>query len=426
MPPKPPKYQSWENPRCQILKAMSAARPMSRELCLTCKGGRLLCGQKSCPLLQRIHIQNPIETRLKEEMSGPAPSIFVGWKGYPEVFIGPMVSLDVENANLLDNPAKWYGTGFDDIIRMRSLLVRSKQIQEVRAKTKFIENSQELALSTKAVDIETKFTKKPHYSLSFSPISQPMGASGILEKFNITENPKIPKKVDYVVSDEMKAVDAVSKLFKSEFDVYYLTNVLSSGALGMNENKKIVPTRWSITAVDDMLSREMMKSIRNYPQINEYTVYTNQYLENHFEILLTPGAWEFEQFESWAPKTLWTMSYDKPVIIQEHEPHEGRWDYAINEGGGYYAGRFAVCEALNKMRRQARVVIFREIYDSYIMPVGVWEVRENVRHAFMNQPRKFGTLKEALSDINSRLLHPVEEYVKKSEILRQRRLSEFF
>ena len=102
------------------------------------------------------------------------------------------------------------------------------------------------------------------------------------------------------------------------------------------------------------------------------------------------------------------------------------WDYAINEGGGYYAGRFAVCEALNKMRRQARVVIFREIYDSYIMPVGVWEVRENVRHAFMNKPKKFSTIKDALEDINSRLMHPVEEYVKRSEVLRQMRISEFF
>jgi len=60
------------------------------------------------------------------------------------------------------------------------------------------------------------------------------------------------------------------------------------------------------------------------------------------------------------------------------------------------------------------------------MPVGVWEVRENVRHAFMNTPRKFNTLKEALADINTRLMHPVEECVKRSEVLRQRRISEFF
>ena len=420
------KYQSWENPRCKILKAMASAKPMSRELCLKCKGGRLLCGQKTCPLLQKINIQSPLENSLKQDMSGPSPSIFVGWNGYPEVFIGPMVSLDSENVNLLDNPAKWYGTGFDDIIKLRSLLVRSKHRQGIRERTKFIENSQELALSEKAVDIETRFKKKPHYSLSFSPISQPMGASGILEKFSITENPKIPKKVDYVVSDEMKAAPSLTKLFNSKFDIYYLTNVFSSGTLGMEENKKLVPTRWSITAVDDILARSMMNDIRNYPQINDCLVYTNQYLENHFEILLIPGGWEFEQFESWAPKTLWTMSYNKPVIVQEHEKHKGRWDYAINEGGGYYAGRFAVCEALSKMRRQARVVIFREIYDSYIMPVGVWEVRENVRHAFMNKPKKFSTIKEALFDINSRLMHPVEEYAKRSEVLRQRRISEFF
>jgi hypothetical protein len=77
------------------------------------------------------------------------------------------------------------------------------------------------------------------------------------------------------------------------------------------------------------------------------------------------------------------------------------------------------------MRRQARVVIFREIYDSYIMPVGVWEVRENVRKAMENPPRKFSTLKEALLDINTRLRIPVRKYVEKSEILRQRRIGDF-
>ncbi|ODS36713.1 MAG: hypothetical protein A7316_09880 [Candidatus Altiarchaeales archaeon WOR_SM1_86-2] len=405
---------------------MSKFHPMSRKLCLTCKGGRLLCGRSYCPLLQRLIVQNPIEEKLKEDMFGPSPSIFVGWKGYPAVFMGPMTSLDLENPKMLDTPSMWYGADFDDIIRMRSLLVRSKVRQGVKQRTKFIEKNQELALAVKPADIEVKFKRKPSYSISFSPISQPMGPSGILKKLEIAENPKIPGVVDKVTCDEIRASEALFKLYdKPKFDVYYLTNVLSSGALGLKENKKLVPTRWSITAVDDILARELMKQIRDYPQVNEYTVYTNQYLENHFEILLIPGAWEFEQFEAWAPKTWWTQAYDKAVIVEEHEKHKGRWDYAINEGGGYYAGRFGVCEALDRMRRQARVVIFREIYESYVMPVGVWEVRENVRHAFLNPPKKFNTLKEALEDINTRLTIPVGEYVKKSEILRQRRLSEW-
>lgn len=214
-------------------------------------------------------------------------------------------------------------------------------------------------------------------------------------------------------------------MFDKNYDVYYLTGVLSCGALGANERKKMVPTRWSITAVDDILGKYLMSRIRTYPSVNDYLVYSNTYLENHFEILVAPGSWEFEQFEAWAPKTLWTMHSDEPVIAYEHEKHGGRWDYALNEGGGYYAGRFAVAEAMDNMHRQGRVIIFREIYEGYVVPVGVWEVRENARKAMQNPPKKFSSLKEALIDVSTRLRIPMKKYLEKSEILQQKRITDF-
>jgi len=407
------------------LKAMGRTRPMSRRLCLQCKGGRLLCGHGFCPLLRKVSFQNPIQDRLSEEMYGPSPSVFVGWNGYPDVYVGPMTSLEEEGSDILDNPGGWYGLGFDDIVRMRSLMVRGRQRHPVRERGGFVDKMQELALSVNPVDVEVHYARKPHFSMSFPPVSQPMGASGDVKSFQIAGNPVVPRKVDYVVSDDLRAGEQVASLFGSSFDVYYLTTVLSSGVLGSVDSKRMVPTRWSITAVDDILGRELMKRIRDYPEVRDFEVYENTYLGNHFDILLIPGAWEFEQFEAWAPQTLWTMSYDDYTIVQEHERHEGRWEYAYNEGGGYYAGRFAVAEALDRMRRQARVVVFREIYDSYVMPVGVWEVRENVRKAMQNKPGRFRTLGEALEDVNSRLKIPVGRYIGKSSILRQRRMTEY-
>ena len=420
------KYQSDERPRCGILKAMKEAAPLSRELCLVCKGGRMLCGRESCPLLRRIILQSPIEEKLSREMFGPAPSIFVGWKSYPDVFMGPMAAIDPEKAAVLDNPAKWYGMGFDDIIHMRSMLVRAKKQQNVMDRGKFVEKTREIALSVKPVDIETMFKHTPTYKLSFSAVSQPMGPTGMIRDFRIADNPKIPRKVDALASDEIRAADAAFELYKKDYDVYYLTSVLSSGALGFEERKKLVPTRWSITAVDDMIGKDLMKDIRLFPELKDFLVYENTNLENHFEVLMMPGRWEFEQFEAWAPKTLWTMSYDKPVIQEEYEGFEGRSDYAIKEGGGYYAGRIAVTEALHRMKKQARAIIFREIYEGYLMPVGVWEVRENVRKALGKKPRRFGSLQSALEDIKTRLRIPLEEYLKNSEMLKQRKISEYF
>lgn len=419
------RYQSWDNPRCEILKAMARARPMSRRLCLTCKGGRLLCGAGSCPLLQRIQLRSPFEEKLSQDMFGPSPSIFVGWRGYPDVFAGPLTSINPEKAGLLDDPGGWYGLDFNDIINLRSQLVRSKGVVNVRSKNRFVEDNREIALSVKPTEVEVHFKKKPSFGMSFSPISQPMGPSGELDRLRVTENPKIPPKVDYVLSDDLKAVEQAKVLYDGNFDVYYLTRVLSSGAMGLRQNQVMVPTRWSITAVDDIIGKALMECIREFPFINEFRVYSNTYLENHFEILLMPGAWEFEQFEAWAPQTLWTLSYDEPVIAEEHESYEGRSDYALNEGGGYYAGRLGVVEALHDMGRQARVVIFREIHEGYVMPVGVWEVRENVRKAMQRPYLKFGSLREAFGYLKSRLRIPIGKYVQRSEVLSQRRLSDY-
>ncbi len=362
---------------------------------------------------------------LKENMFGPSPSIFVGWKGYPNVFVGPLTSIEYENASLLDDPSKWYGLDFNQIIKMRSLLVRSKTRCGVKERSKIVEKVQEVVLSIKPVDTEVEFKSKPKYSLSFSPLSQPLGPSGMLRNFDIAENPAIPKKVDSVVSDEFKAGEAISKLYHYGYDVYYLSRILSSGVLGLDLGKKMVPTRWSITAVDDIVGKRLLENIRSYPTVNEFLVYHNTYLDNHFEVLLMPRRWEYEQFEAWAPDTLWTLSYKEPAINQENEGYWGRSEYAYSEGGGYYAARLAVQEALYRMRRQAGVIVFREIYEGYIIPVGVWEVRENVRQAMKNPPRKFDTLSEALRDISKRLKIPMKEYLKKSKMLKQKRLEEF-
>jgi len=420
------KNQNWGHPRCGVMKAMQTARPMSTKLCLTCKGGRLLCGHSTCPLLQKLTVNANIQEKLSENLFGPSQSIFVGWHNYPNVFAGPMTSLDEQLTPLLDNPGVWYGKTFEDVIAMRSLLVRSKQGHSIFDKTPFIDELQEIALSVKPIDIEAHFQKKPSLTLSFSAVSQPMGPSGMLKELKVVDNPKIPRKVERVVACGLPASDALYSLYQQEHDVYYLTNILSSGSLGLEDSRRLVPTRWSITAVDDILGKQLMDDIRQFPLLNEFRVYHNTYLENHFDILLMPGSWEFEQFEAWAPRTLWTQSYDRPVIIEEHEGFSGRADYAVKEGGGYYAGRFGLAEALHGMRRQAKAIIFREIYDTYLMPVGVWEVRENVRKAMTNPHNVFATLKEALDDIRPRLVNPLEHYLQKSEILRQRRITEFF
>jgi hypothetical protein len=197
--------------------------------------------------------------------------------------------------------------------------------------------------------------------------------------------------------------------------------------MGMEERKKLVPTRWSITATDDMIFKNMVSEVKDFPPVNEYMVYSSNYLDNHFQILLIPGNWEYENFEAWAPGSMWSFNLKKTEIIEEYEAFKGRTRYANKEGGGYYAARLGVIEGLHSMRRQARVVVFRdrEIYEGYTVPLGVWQVRENVRNAFRQKPEKFATLNQALKHIDSKLRIPMEDYIKNSLMLKQRRISDF-
>lgn len=410
--------------KCEIVKAIKKLVPMSRATCLRCKFSRLLCGMPRCPLLEKIKLRAPIEKKLKEEMYGPSPSIFVGHSNYPRVFAGPLTSVEPEIAQISDNPAEWYGYDFNKIVAIRSSLVRAKKRVDVY-KPSVVEAVTEIALSEKPIYSEVKFEKKPVFTISFSPLTQPLGPSGIVEKVDVAENPKIPLIVESFVDSEVKAEEALVELYRHGYDVYYLTRIMSAGALGKIGKRKLVPTRWSITAVDDIIARKLISEIKEHKTVNHYLVYENTYLDNHFEILLLPRKWEYEQFEAWAPSTIWTLALEKPAINYEYEGFKGRSSYAEQEAGGYYAARLGVVEALKRMRRQAACVVFREIYEGYIMPVGVWEVRENVRRAMQKEPERFETLREALESISSRLRLPMREYLRRSRILTQRRLEQY-
>ncbi|RLI96714.1 MAG: hypothetical protein DRO99_04005 [Candidatus Aenigmatarchaeota archaeon] len=392
-------------------------------LCLICKGGRALCGNSTCPLLPKFNLGKRLSGSFKKDFFGPSYSVFVGRFGYPDVNIGPMAAF--EDKPGIDDPTSWLDRKYGDIVELRSLLLRSKEKENIKSRSRFILDSQELTLSSKPTDVEMLFKKNPVYRVSFSDVTQPMGPSAALDRLRIAQNIHVPRKVDRIVSDEMKSSQASYELYKAGQDVHKVSVMLSSGVLGMGKSKKLVPTRWSITATDDMIFKQLAKDVRDFPSVNEYTVFSSKKLDNRFEVLLMPGSWEFENFEAWAPGSMWTANLKKPEILEEYEPFKGRSRYAELQGGGYYASRLGVIEGLHAMRRQARVVVFREVYEGYAVPLGVWQVRENVRNAFKGKAAKFATLKEALDDINRRLKLDITEYKKQSKVLLRKTVFDF-
>ncbi|MBU7044749.1 MAG: hypothetical protein HXS47_14245 [Theionarchaea archaeon] len=404
------KKQSFETPRCKIFVDMQESTQISREKCIYCKG-RLLCGLTDCPLFKQIKVQSSVE--VSTQFFGPSPSVFVGWKNYPRVYAGPLsLNFSPSNALVYDNPKVWYGYDFPEIVDMRSALIRSKEKISVSDPS---ESVQLLALAQTPPDIEVTLKKPPHITVIFSAIAQPMGPSGMIKTLDIVDNVSPEKSVARITSDEINAQQAAWMLYRSDIDVYVISRLMSAGLLGIK--KKMVPTRWSITTVDNLVGTYLIEQVKRYPLVDEYEVLSNEYLGNHFEILIMPQNWEYEHLEAWVPNTFWTGGLEETRIIGEHETYNGRSDYAIREGGGYYAVRLAVLEYLHDQKRQGAVLVFRETTPDYFLSVGVWECRENVRNA--RKMGVFSSLAEALQDISSRLHIPFNQWKEKSIILNQ-------
>ncbi|NPA22255.1 MAG: hypothetical protein GXN92_01590 [Candidatus Micrarchaeota archaeon] len=275
---------------------------------------------------------------------------------------------------------------------------------------------QELAMSYKPIEYEMELEKRPKPLLEFSPYHTPVGPGAPLRKLWELENPKIPRKVDSLYNERIKAEIALRELM--HYDHYYLINLLSAGVLG--SKKRMVPTRWAITATDDTLSKFYISRLRDFPEVNEILMFQHSFLYNHFHIILFPGRWEFENFEAWAPNTSWGAQHGY-LITREYEDLRGRKNYAESQAGGYYASKYAVSKSLYVMGRQARVVVIREVEEGYRIPVGVWQVRESVKKAFTKKPLRFDDREQLLTYLSHHLKLPLKEYLSRSTILRQRK-----
>ncbi len=408
---------------------------ISPKLCIKCKG-KLLCGLGYCPILKKHSEQTKTVSNIQgNEFTGSSPpSLFVSWRNYPKVKIAPLSPTEVMDSSMLDAPEKWFGLSQEKIVSFRQQLLRSnKQINVNDAAKPSYElvEMQELAMAAGPTVIDVKLKSKPALSLSFHESVAPHGPTGQLVKMRLEENPSIPKKIDYAVSDtDLKSNEAILSLYLAGFPVSRLNKLLSAGTLGIGKRRRLVPTRWSITAVDSNISNNLVEEkVKHFQQLDEFQLFHSNYLDNNFWVLLIPSAWAFEQLECWLPGGSWAANATEAHIIQDHEFYKGRVNYASNVEGAYYSARLAVAEHLLKRKRQASAIVFREIGKDYRLPLGVWQIRENVRNALQQKPLVFSALQLALAFLSRKLKIPIERYKKESallgNLLHQRRLKDF-
>jgi len=396
-------------------------------MCLQCRGAKLLCGKPRCPIIVKAQAMAKTAVALSSsEIEGSSPpGVFVGRLGYPKVSIGPMVPPQFGDTAILDTPEHWLGRPIDQIVDYRYSLVRGNMranIIEAREPGRVLTSLQELAMASRPVDSELKLTKAPRKILTLSEDTQPFGPSAPMDRFKLG-NSTPDRRIEAAFYDrDLKAVEAVSELYRKGVMVTRIQKAFSLGMFGDGARRRIVPTRWSITAVDSSISLASLEKVKHYPTIDEYRVYGFSVYDNQYVAILLPEPWRFEWVEAWFPNTTWNQFTNEPYMIGDYEEHFGRTTYA-KVGGCYYSTRLAVAEALEREGRQAAAVVLRETYPGYIMPLGVWNVRESIR-AMMRQPyESYETFRGAMNAALSKFRIPAQKWRRES-VLISRELSQ--
>jgi hypothetical protein len=91
-------------------------------------------------------------------------------------------------------------------------------------------------------------------------------------------------------------------------------------------------------------------------------------------------------------------------------------DHYPTIAGAYFAGRLSVTEFLFSIRHKAAAMILREIHPEYVIPVGVWQIREGIRGALKEKAKLFDEFQDALSFACSTLSISKKEWLRNSKL----------
>src|SRR5512136_1726685 len=349
----------------------------------------------------------------KEIAGSSPPSVFIGSWNYPDVYAGPMVTAAHGNTSLMDTPESWIPENKtqEEIIRYRLNLIRGKQqVNAAELGTRFIEKLQDISLSDTSVESDVAFSSTPT-GTTFSEEHTPFGPSAPLERFEI-ESRRWDRDLEKVFYDtDMKAADAITDLHRKGLLFSTIQKAFSVGTMGCGGNRHLVPTRWAITACDTMIGDHLLSKVRKCPVIDTWRVHEFSSLYNNYAVILMPTFWQYE----WSEAFLHVLGNEE-LVFSDHEGIKKKTGYSPL-GGCYYSCKMAVLEALAQEQKQAGSIILREALHGYV-PMGVFNVRENVRSAMRQPAQEFEDIHSVLSHISEKFTLPLQRFMESSHLLK--------
>jgi hypothetical protein len=334
------------------------------------------------------------------------------------------------DTTILDRTELWTGKNLEEIANYRlSLVLGTMNVNIHDISSRYLENMQELAMSERPAETEATFEKTPvvdvhmQKELRRDHEATPFGPAAPLRGFKVSSLSADQRIETAFYDTDLRAAEAMMELYRRSVEMSIIQRVLSMGMLGVKKKRKLVPTRWSISATDDIISSMLVKEIEMNPTIDLFEVTRYSHLANYYSIILIPDdRWIFEMIESWF------TSRGQVATGADNEDERGL-NHNPTIAGAYFAARLAVAEHLARRHKKAGAIVLREIHPNYVMPLGVWQIREGVREALKKPPQKFERFDHAMSFACSYMSLSKNEVVQKSRLWKsfkgQTKISDF-
>ena len=355
-----------------------------------------------------------------KELEGYASQAIVGEKNYPTPQIHNIQSPNEENSFFKTSDV--VKKDYSQIIKLkaRNVLAHTNSIHIKKTKQKVIGEINDIYKARKAVDFTSKFDKELTFNKPIiNSMSGILGTKNELLRLELNQNAPTSKQIEKYIQEDVKSKESLIELYERKVPESQIINLLSLGNFGIQTNRKIVPTRWTITAYDKTIEEHLCKQVKECRIMSNYQLFYYSDKGNTFLIILAPDAYSFENIE-FMPNGWQAVDYVKyDNKLKYKEP---------NTAGGFYATKVAILEYLRSIKKQASIVCIRLI-DNYEIPLGVVFVRESVREAMKKRIDKTSTMEEMKMHILKNHTQFYKEFTSSMtlrELRVQKKLNDFF
>ncbi len=346
--------------------------------------------------------------RPSKSLQGFSSGVIVCEKNYPNLNLIPLNNYKEESH--FSKEKEIVKKDYSEIFKIKSRNIAGKFNLNIKNKNKNLDNIRDIIASKKKVEYESIFKKE--IKINNIVTNNLIGIVGSKNELKEIKKGNVPRSkiVDKYMNDDIKSEDAVYSLYCKKVNENQIISLFTLGSFGYSFNKKLVPSRWGTTAYDSIISERLYDEIKHNKIINKNLYFFKEDKGNRFHIFMFSHKHTFESIE---------IIYNKNdiKIIQDYIIDNKRID--PNTAGGFYATRLAVLEFLNRIKRQASIVVIREIKD-YEIPLGVIFVRETVRDA-LKKVYSFNKI----DDLKPILQSKVFSVLKKSKTINKKTLLDF-